>query len=452
MVMKKLESLIFYLFIFAVPVQTRLILHSWTRPFNQWTSAYLYGTDILLGLLLIFWFVRSAKINNGRIFNFQFSVFNEIKDLKTLILNSGFLLLLFFAISALSILNSHMFGLSLYQLLKLAEFIGFYFYLRLGFGKIFSFRMILLVIITSGLFQSVIAIAQYIKQGSLGLRLLGESPLSVNASGVAVFIADSHKYLRAYGTTPHPNILAAWLFVAIFAFYFYYLYFDRGKNSMILVAYATMLFAFFFTFSRTIIGLWSFGTIILVLAIYFNKNFKNIDPQIKSRAGTLVIATLIVVATFSLLFWPQVKSRIHISAQEEAVTQRVFYNKIAGSVAVSHPLIGIGIGQFIPAMMTKFKHLPAIAYQPAHNIYLLIASETGFLGLATFLAFLASIFWRFFRQADFKKLHTFLLLIFSCSFLVAGLFDHFLWTLQQGSLILWIAMAIIDSSDKIRLP
>ena len=106
--------------------------------------------------------------------------------------------------------------------------------------------------------------------------------------------------------------------------------------------------------------------------------------------------------------------------------------------------MGVGIGQFIPGMITKFKNLPAVAYQPVHNIYLLIVSETGFLGLGAFLLFLFFVFWRFIHVADFKKLYTFSFLIFIFSFLLIGLFDHFLWTSQQGSLIFWMALALLS--------
>ena len=220
----KLESWVFYFLIFTIPFETRLIVARWTQPFNEWTAGFVYGTDILLAAIFIFWLVRNLEA--AKISNFKFLISKQIPSPKSQALKSPSLwLLLFFIVSALSIFNSHIAGLSFYQLLKLAEFIGFYFYLRSAFGKVFKFRDILITIIASGIFQAAIAIAQYFKQGSLGLKLLGESPLSVGATGVAVFIADSEKYLRAYGTMPHPNVLAAWLFLAIFAFYNYYFYY-----------------------------------------------------------------------------------------------------------------------------------------------------------------------------------------------------------------------------------
>ena len=447
--MIKIESLFFYLLIFSIPIQARLILHSWTKPFNQWTSASLYGTDILLGALFILWLVRIYRHRMP----LDLSTSHVLR--RQQLSSPAAWLLFFFIVCLISIVNSHFIGLAFYQLIKLTAFIGFYFYLRSSRSVIFDFRSLLLIIIVSGFFQSMVAITQYIKQGGLGLRLLGESPLSVDATGVAVFFADGIKYMRAYGTTPHPNVLAAWLFVAIFALYFYYCYLYKnsngrylsgaGKESLLMAVYAIVLLAFFFTFSRVVIGLWGLGVVLRVLIVFFKRNSQDIASQVKSRIVVLTVVSLAILFLFSIIFWPQVKSRIHISAQEEAVTQRIYYNKIAGSAAASHPLIGVGVGQFIPEMMAKFKHLPVMAYQPAHNIYLLMVSETGFIGLSAFLLFLFFSFYRFIKDGDFKKLATFSFLFFTFSFLLVGLFDHFLWTLQQGSLIFWMTLALLNS-------
>jgi O-antigen ligase len=442
--LKNPERLVFYLLVFSIPIQSRLVLHSWTQPFSQWTSAYLYGTDILLGLLFLLWIWRTRQLPK--------------LDFNKITLFPGFWLSIFFVFSALSIINSHINSLSWYQLLKLAEFTGFYFYLTVNFGKTYELKKASLVIIASGFLQALIGIAQYLKQGSLGLRLLGESPLSVTAQGIAVFIADTHRYLRAYGSTPHPNILAAWLFTAIFSFYFYYILRQSKPGSIPknilheipwLLIYAAILFAFLLTFSRVIIVLFGVGIVIQLVLSFSRRNYRQKISEIKSKVIIILSVSVAVSILFCLLYWPQVKSRVHISAEEEAVTQRVFYNQVAESVTASHPLTGIGLGQFVPDMMSKFKYLPPGLYQPDHNIYLLIASETGLLGLAVFLLFLFFTFWRFVRRVDFSKLRSFSFLTFGLSLLAMGLFDHFLLTTQQGSFIFWMTMALLASVDKV---
>jgi len=51
----------------------------------------------------------------------------------------------------------------------------------------------------------------------LGLQLLGESFLAPHLSGVAKISTEQGLVMRAYGTFPHPNILATFLIISIFA-------------------------------------------------------------------------------------------------------------------------------------------------------------------------------------------------------------------------------------------
>lgn len=440
---RKLEPYVFYLFIFAIPFQARLIVARWTHPFNEWTSAYIFGTDILIFLLFILWAVRS--FNSGNRNGIKESIAREFKPGFK---NPNLWLAGFFIVSALSIFSSKIVGLSFYHLLKLAEFIALYFYFKNSLGKVFEFRKTLTVIIASGVFQAVIGIIQFLKQSSLGLRLLGESPLSINGMGVAVFIADFQKHLRAYGTMPHPNVLAAWLFLAVFALYNFYFYSrpDRGLkiHLPVLCAYAILLFGFFFTFSRVIVGLWVLGIVGRLAMGFFKKDFSGFFSTIKKHLVAVSIVTLCVVIFISAVYWPLVQSRLNVTVGEEAVAQRVFYNQIAASTAISNPLLGVGIGQFVPDMMGNFKYLPVGLYQPVHNIYLLIASEIGFVGLALFLLFLFFVFFNFIKRTRIQKPYQLSFLILVFSFLLMGLFDHFIWTLQQGSLVFWMSLALIN--------
>lgn len=409
----KLEKFIFYFFLFSIPFQTRLILWQWTRPFNEWTASFLYLTDILLVILFLFWLWRSLKKHT------------------VLKLTAGDrLLIAFFVISAFSIFNSKILGLSFYRLLKLAEFVLFYFYLKANLGNFFDFKTAANAVLFSGFFQAIVAIGQHIKQGSLGLKILGESIIGINIPNVAVFTANGQKYLRAYGTTPHANVLSAWLLLALFAFYFLYSNYQEKRKKIWLLGYAVLLFGFFFTFSRTAIGIW--GISVLIGLWFFRKYKSGILP--------IVLATLILCLIFALFFWPQVKARIHISADEDAVTQRIYYNQIASKFASNHPL-GVGIGQFVVVLMDNFKHYPFDFYQPVHNIYLLIADEVGFVGIAIFLAFLVMIFWDLFKFKYFVRAYFLAYSLVLLAVLFMGLFDHFLWTIQQGSMILWLSLA-----------
>ena len=251
----KLEQYLFYIFLFSIPFQTRKILYFDGWRFNEWQSVSVYATDILLVILLVFWAV-----------NYLLTRKFSIKPKPSIFKNSDFYLFIFLVISAISIKNSGNYPISWFQWLKLIEFSIFYWYLsRYSFEKFGLFNSCLTLVL-SGLFQAVIAIAQFLKQSSIGFRYLGESIINNEFSGVASFyLPDGAKIIRSYGTMPHPNVLASFLFLSIFSFYFIYLYSRLQSehrpiagwlDKFMLVSYGVILFAFFTTFSRVIIFIW----------------------------------------------------------------------------------------------------------------------------------------------------------------------------------------------------
>src|SRR3989344_386065 len=163
---RKFEQFLFYFLLFAIPFQTRKILWHQNWNFNEWQSISIYGTDILLLILFGFW------------------VFSRIKPK---IEKYDYFLFALIVISAISIKNSSGHILSTYNVLKLIEFVLFYFYIKSY--AIYKFGLVnsMIVLIGGGLFQAIIAILQFFKQSSLGLRLLGESILAPNMVGVASF-------------------------------------------------------------------------------------------------------------------------------------------------------------------------------------------------------------------------------------------------------------------------
>ena len=55
----------------------------------------------------------------------------------------------------------------------------------------------------------------------MGFWFLGESILGPEIPGVAKIVVAGGKILRAYGTFPHPNILAAFLLLGLFSSYYF---------------------------------------------------------------------------------------------------------------------------------------------------------------------------------------------------------------------------------------
>jgi len=438
MMLQKIEKIIFYVFLFSIPFQIRKILFYQKWGFIEWQSFSIYATDLLLILLFIFWVISLIKNNSTRSsFKIQFY---------------DYFIFALIVVSAISIKNAINPTLGFYQLIKLAEFVFFYLYIKCYAINRFNFDYALITLIASGIFQSIIGILQFIKKSNIGLKILGESPLNINASGVAVFFNTAgEKVMRAYGTTPHPNVLATFLFLTIFAFYFVWIYKRKiGTIDYILLAgYGIMLFAFFLTFSRTFIFIWLCGFIIRGLLILFKKDFYKkywLDNQSRKKLLIILFFTIAIGLLFAIFFWSDVLSRLTISGNEEAVQLRMFYN--SESLKTNLNLFGVGIGNFVSWLMAKNPNLLARIYQPVHNIYLLIYSETGLLGISAFALFLIFLIKDFIYKTKLRNLYHYSFLLVLLSLLTIGLFDHFLWTLQQGRFIFWMVLALISSSKE----
>ncbi len=348
------------------------------------------------------------------------------------------LLLLLVAISFISIFKAINPNLAFYQTLKLIEFILLYLYISQYAFRRFNLFSACFALLAGGFFQAIVAMAQFAVQHDLGLRIFGETALSPNLLGVASFFnIYGEKIMRPYGTTPHPNVLAAYLVLAIFAYYFLYRYMPFSK--WLFIVYAFVLQAFLLTFSRVEIGLWFLIFIVGSGFYLFQKN----NGALKKKVFFILLATLMVVGLFSLLHYPEIRSRIQVSADEEAVQQRLYYNR--ESVQHGFTWFGIGAGNFVPWLSDQNPSLPIRLVQPVHNIYLLILSELGILGLATFLSFIFLLAYPIFKLGTNISYSKGLFLSVVALFLITGLFDHFFWTLQQGRIMFWISLGYVAS-------
>ena len=83
-------------------------------------------------------------------------------------------------------------------------------------------------------------------------------------------------------------------------------------------------------------------------------------------------------------------------------------------------------------------------WQPIHNLYLLIGSEVGVLGLLSFIIFILGAFIKkglLFLKKD--KEEYYIILAIMSSLLIIGLFDHFLWTIDSPALLFWLMIGLL---------
>jgi O-antigen ligase len=316
----------------------------------------------------------------------------------------------------------------------------------------------LIALIINGIFQSIWSIAQFIHNESLGIQFLGESVFGSETSGIAKIIIEGEKHVRAYGTLPHPNILAGFLMIPIFILcYELLMRYSLIAKSNINVSRGTILqkipswlaiiflifiiIAFILTFSRSayislLIGL-------LILIIFLKKHL---------QINTLFLFSLIfAMFTLSMIVYlnPVLRNSISIFSQQSLKERKVF-NNVARETISAHPLIGVGLGQFVVEEFIKHPAREGWQYQPAHNIYLQIFCELGCIGLIEFLIIIIMFFGQGMgRKASFRTALT--CSVFCCialCFLLIALFDHYFWDLKIGMIMFTIPLVFLSLCDQ----
>lgn len=373
----------------------------------------LYMSDILIVLI----FLMSAK-----------NVLSSSVT-KKLLFSPIFLLFLFILVIPLSYSVSP--TALLYGLLKLFEllFLGFYTATQLKKSDIPTIIEIFAFI---GILESLLAISQFFHQGSFNgfLYFLGERYYSTGSPGIALMNTAQGLMVRPYGTFPHPNVLAFFLFVSlVFASYGMHHAKEKLRRYLLLALIIIIEAGIFFTFSRAVILiniiflLYSFGYITIV--------------ESKRKSKNLFFLGFLMLFIVGYLFLNNLRFLQPSSFVKDIVPRSDLIN-ISVQAAKTYPLFGTGLNNFYYFEAGLQKNFSAVYLQPVHNIFLLIGSSVGLLGLALFLYFLTQTIRSAIRNVrSEKKIFSFaeipLVLLLSIVFL--GLFDHYFLTIQQGQLL-----------------
>lgn len=198
-------------------------------------------------------------------------------------------------------------------------------------------------------------------------------------------------------------------------------------------------------------------------------SIKNIIIKFKEPFIVILLMIIIIISNLSLIqarFGDNLISNGSKLPDNSAISDRSFYNNVSRETICENFVLGSGLGTYIfqiDGYLEKNnikQELQPWQYQPAHNIYFLIASEIGIVGLLFFLLFVMYVISGTMKNIsnisnvsretllDIKRLNYFLLAIFT-SFLFIGLFDHYFWTLQQGRLMFWLVLGMMFINSNI---
>jgi hypothetical protein len=337
----------------------------------------LYLTDLLVLGLIIFSF-KFVILNFKSIINFKFLIV------------LGLLM-----VGCWGAGNRAVAFLKLIKILELG-FLGYY-VAKNNWTKEVAARAVIIAVV----YSSLIAVGQFVKQGSLGgvFWWLGERSFSVATPGIAKLEVSGQLFLRPYGTFGHPNALAGFLLVG-WGLTGWWLW-QRGHG--LAVSYTVLTGGVIgLTFSRPV---WLAGLVILMGVVI---------QLIKAR---------------NFLFYGG-------WLEWESVTRRNELNERAVQLIKEQPLFGVGLNNFLFRLpFTDF-------VQPVHNMYLLVASEMGSVVLIIFIVFIIKTIKR--NRGDWGLWGGLGTILFT------GMFDHYWLTLQQNQLLLVMVIGLCWQKDKTR--
>lgn len=373
-----MSDFLFRLIVLFLP--TQLGLHFWPSYSRilglkiDYLSPTLYFSQILIFLLLLL----------------------NFKKLLHLIKKQNFFLKVLFPFSVLNIATSLNPYITLYKWLELFVLILLFLYVNNSKDLLkkninylyFSFGVVLFL-----------QIYQFLNQKSFGsiFYWLGERYFSQTTPSMPNIQIFGKELTRVPSTFSHANSLAGFMFLSL-------VYLKHLKESKLpkVIALISIILS-------------SSKNVLLFLPMYFIK-----------KISLKITASVCITITLFLIF---------ISPMEKdygyTISSRLDGIKHSLQIIKGRPLFGTGLGSYVNGLALNLSGSETIYenLQPVHNLYLLIISEIGLLGL--FFLYLTL------RKTRISSKQSLILSVV----LLTGLFDHYWLTLIQNKVLLTILLA-----------
>lgn len=417
--MNKFIKFLSLIILFLFPFQTRWIYEPafLGGKYFEWFSASLYGVEILIWIVIIFTFFRLffektlwLSINLSQ--NKKDKIMKIVRPLVFLILLTIYLFIV--------PLNRDLAEYKIFLLIGASCFA-----LTLLINRISVWSM-MIAVWSGGIVQAYLAITQFVFQRTWGNKWLGLAQHFPQDLGTAVLqTADGGRWLRAYGSFSWPNDLGIYLAIVFIIGLFLCEYFLKNRENIFLsIGQLIIVAGLSFSFSRAAFVALFFGLIVW-LVLEKGKNVKSL------------IAPLVLMIILFVICLPMWQSRIIAENRLEvrAISERFDQYKDFSEVFLSHPIFGVGPGNYVYALFNQKLILNPFVYQPVHNVFLLFLAEWGVVGVICILIAAFSFFKEILKNN--KKMIAILTIVF-----IACLFDHYLYTGYSGLILLIILFSL----------
>lgn len=363
-------------------------------PFVSGISVnYLIPTISIVDLAVLL-FLMSALVQKG--FSFYWDL---LKSLKNWVALFFFFLIIqnFLLENSLVVFNS--LRVFLYVFAIIVVMVAYY--KKEKVRKLFlpaSFVFLLNVLIQGGM-----GILQVLRGTSLGFTFLGESQVVAGMRGSSFVDLGGRAFLRAYGTFPHPNVLAGFLILGILVGV---LCSKRSAGlgvSLVILSLGVLVL----TFSRV-----AFLVAVVILLLLFLRSIS------RAKIKEFSISPLLFFERFTNL----------LGGGDRSWSERVDLLKASIEVIKENFFLGTGLGNSIRAMEDYIPRSSngILILQPVHNIFVLIFAELGVFGFFSFFYILIKLFLENFKRLTYFKIGVLLAIV------MIGFWDHYLFSLPQG--------------------
>jgi O-antigen ligase len=266
-------------------------------------------------------------------------------------------------------------------------------------APLIALKEVLQLTLLFGFFWVVLTQVQSTDQVQLAMWALALSAVLITIPAIADSLAgrgpdlfdDIHT--RAYGMLGQPNALGSYLGAVLFPLCGLWVgQWQQGRHRYRLWLYGAAIgilwWGILLTMSR---GTWLAAAVVMTVFVLLY--------ALRSIRAKAVLLLLLVIST-ALMFgkidydldqqqlprYNPFTARMQASGNDFSSEQRIYLAQAALSMTRTHPVLGVGPGQYgehlleyAPAGLTDFQNMP-------HNIFAQVASETGVVGLMPFLA------------------------------------------------------------------
>lgn len=427
-----LKEVLIYAYIWQIPFSWRLIWESSRLEgavgFNEYTDVSLYIGEVLLFCALVIHVIDNKKYTKS-ILSSTISRLRQLFHVKQFILILSVVTLLvlniWFSIDPLLSL------VSFFHWIMLGIFVYFVknIYVSRGTEILVNIGTVLAI---SLVLQLSISVFQVYLNHSVGLRLLNEPLLSVDSVNVAKSTIFENPQLRAYGTFPHPNVLAAFaVFCMMFGIVFSKLL--HVKRTMFHVEQSNILIGVSFILvilseSKTAVGVCILIAACLACKHVFRQNMFHV------KQGLVFVSILLVLVTPFLY-----ASKLDIYTTLSTRLQQ-FQTQINSA---SLTIFGSGIGTYrlsYDGIQEAWWNL-----EPVHFVPLIIIVELGVLLSVVILIGMYKIGFFYVPRGACQWLILLLIL-----YLLGT--DHYAWDIYQGQILLSLALLLhLFAKENIKL-